>query len=83
MAILYDLEGSLCNQIVIIQSVTLLASELSIWLVFVIFYGSHLEIQDGHHHHTSVFNVTINFLGDNNEGIAAQIVYLSSPCGKY
>ena len=52
----------------------LLASELSIWLVLVILYGSHLEIQDGHLlHHTFFLKLTITFLAQNIEDIAAQI----------
>ena len=59
MVILFDLEllkkGLLFNNFANVQSVTFLASKLSIWLVLVIFYGSHLEIQDGHLLHHQFF----------------------------
>ena len=62
----------------IVLFMTFLASELSIWPVFDIFYGSHLEIQDGHQHQ-KLFLINVVFLGHNNEGIATQIIYLSCP----
>ena len=47
----------------------------SIWLVFVIFvlHGSHFGFQDGIRHNLKlVIDLTIIFLGHNNEGIPAQ-----------